>query len=326
MTRSLPVLAFLAAVFAATSALPAGAPLTVQRTEVEDYKAVFAMVQTLQEVPARARVGGTLTRLTVREGDRVQAGDRLAVVVDPKLAPQLQVLEARIQAQQAQRDQAQIDFQRAEELRRGGVGTQSRLDEARTRLDIAERTLKAARAERDVTGQQSGEGAVLAPGAGRVLRVPVSDGSVVLPGETVALIATDAYVLRLQLPERHAGSLKRGDVILVGSRGLEAEAPEALRQGTVQRVYPQIEQGRVIADVSVAGLGDYFVGERTRVYVSTGKRPAIVVPPEFVYRRSGVSFVRVRDAGEVVVQPGALRAEGLEILSGLQAGDVLVTP
>jgi len=326
MTRFLPALACIAMALSSASPAAAEGALTVQRTQVEDYKAVFATVQTLQEVPARARIGGTLTRLTVREGDRVQGGDRLAVVIDPKVAPQLQVLEARIQAQQAQRDQAQIDFQRAEELRRAGVGTQSRLDEAKTRLDIAERTLRAVRAERDVIGQQSGEGAVLSPGTGRVLRVPVSDGSVVLPGETVALIATDAYVLRLQLPERHAGSLKRGDIIHVGARGLQVEAPEALRQGTVQRVYPQIDQGRVIADVSVSGLGDYFVGERTRVYVSAGKRLVIVVPPDLVYRRFGVSFVRLRNGGEVVVQPGALRSEGLEILSGLQDGDVVVTP
>ena len=34
----------------------------------------------------------------------------------------------------------------------------------------------------------------------------------------------------------------------------------------------------MIADVDVEGLGDYFVGERTRVYVTTGKRDAILAP------------------------------------------------
>ena len=43
-------------------------------------------------------------------------------------------------------------------------------------------------------------------------------------------------------------------------------------EGRVRLVYPEIQGGRVIADVEVAGLGDYFVGERTRVYVADGER------------------------------------------------------
>ena len=61
-------------------------------------------------------------------------------------------------------------------------------------------------------------------------------------------------------------------------------------------VYPEIQGGRVIADVEVAGLGDYFVGERTRVYIDTGKRRTIVVPPPIVYRRAGVNYVGSRAA------------------------------
>ena len=56
--------------------------------------------------------------------------------------------------------------------------------------------------------QQSSEGAVLAPGAARVLAIPVSVGRVVLPGETIATLAEDRYILRLQLPERYAQFLR----------------------------------------------------------------------------------------------------------------------
>jgi multidrug efflux pump subunit AcrA (membrane-fusion protein) len=179
-----------------------------------------------------------------------------------------------------------------------------------------------------VVEQQSAEGAVLAPGAGRVLRVPVSEGSVVLPGETIAAIAADHYILRLQLPERHARSIKAGDTILLGARGLEAptEGPETLRRGRVALVYPRIDQGRVIADVEVEGLGDYFVGERTRVYVSTGTREALVLPESCVYRRFGVTYVKLADGVEVVVQVGLPVEGGIEILSGLREGDAVMTP
>ncbi len=304
----------------------AAAQQAVTRQQVDDRKAVIATVEPVRELVARARIGGTIVALTVREGDQVAAGDRIALVVDPKLALQIQALESRIQAQSAAREQAQIDLNRIEQLRTSGTVSQSQLDQARTRLSVAERTYLALRSDREVVEQQSTEGAVLAPASGRVLKVPVSVGSVVLPGETIATLATDNYILRLQLPERHARFMKAGDEILVGSRGLQQQDQETLRRGRVRLVYPQIDQGRVIADAEVDGLGDFFVGERTRVYVATGKRDALVVPAGLVYRRYGVSYVKLKDGTEVVVQPGLPVDGGIEVLSGLNEGDVVARP
>lgn len=305
---------------------PAAAQQAVTRQQVDDRKAVIATVEPIQELVARARIGGTIVALSVREGNQVAAGDRIALVVDPKLALQIQALESRIQAQSAAREQAQIDLNRIEQLRTSGTVSQAQLDQARTRLNMAERTYLALRSDREVVEQQSTEGGVLAPASGRVLKVPVSVGSVVLPGETIATLATDNYILRLQLPERHARFMKAGDKILVGSRGLQQQDQETLRPGRVRLVYPQIDQGRVIADAEVDGLGDFFVGERTRVYVATGKRDALVVPADLVYRRYGVSYVKLKDGTEVVVQPGPPVDGGIEILSGLNEGDQVVRP
>ncbi len=322
MIRLLFVIALLAGLAPAALAEDA----TVARRSIEDRKAVIATVEPVHELLARARIAGTISTLSVKEGDRVAAGDRIAVIADQKLLLQMQALQSRIQAQQAERDQAQIDFSRASELRRSGAGTQVALDQAKTRLDVAERNLAALRSDRQVIEQQSTEGAVLAPGAGRVLKVPVSEGSVVLAGETIASLAADNYILRLQLPERHARFMKAGDIILIGARGLQPQEPETLRRGRVALVYPQIDQGRVIADVEVEGLGDYFVGERTRVYVATGTREALVVPEQCVYRRFGVSYARLKDGTEVVIQVGLPVEGGIEILAGLREGDVVTTP
>jgi membrane fusion protein, multidrug efflux system len=300
---------------------------TAAQRMVDDRKAVIATVEPVHELIARARIGGTITTLSIKEGDQVAAGDRVAVVVDQKLLLQMQAVASRIQAQQAERDQAQIDLQRTQELRRSGVASQSQLDQAKTRFDVAERTLQALHSDRQVIEQQSAEGAVFAPGAGRVLKVPVSEGSVVLAGETIATIAARHYILRLQLPERHARFIRAGDRILVGARGLGAEEdPEELRSGKVVLVYPEIDHGRVIADVEVAELGDYFVGERTRVYIATGKRPALVIPEGYLYRRFGVSYVELKDGTEIVVQPGLPVDGAIEILAGLHAGDVVKKP
>jgi multidrug efflux system membrane fusion protein len=163
---------------------------------------------------------------------------------------------------------------------------------------------------------------VLAPKSGRVLKVHVTDGSVVLPGETIATIAAENYVLRLALPERHARFIKQGDAVEVGSRALGA-ADATTRPGTVRQVYPRIDDGRVIADVAVEGLDGFFVGERVPVHVSTGKRPAMVIPREAVSRRMGVDLVTVKGIGAVAVQLGAPAGDGIEVMSGLKAGDVV---
>lgn len=307
-------------------AVPAAERFVVRSSEIQDQKAVVATVEPIRQLVARARIGGTIVLLKIKEGDSAAAGEELATVADPKLLIQIRALDSRIESQASQADKAKTDLDRAEELQRRGVSTQVQVDATRTAFDVAERTLEAMRSDRGVIAQQMSEGAVLAPAAGRVLTVPVSEGRVVLPGETIATLAEDRYILRLQLPERHAQFMRAGDKVLIGSRGLGEGPDENKREGRVRIVYPEIQGGRVIADVDVEGLGDYFVGERTRVYVNTGARRAIVIPRSYVFRRAGVNYVKSTDGVEVAVQPGEQRGDDVEILSGLSDGDVLAAP
>lgn len=316
----------IAAMGIAASSPSSAAETVVHVASLEDLKAVIASVEPVHQLIARARIGGTVTALKIKEGDNVVAGAEIASVADQKLFLQMQGLEQRIRSQQAQRDKAKADFDRAQELLQRGVTTKVVFDQAKTMLDVADRTLAAIRSDRGVIEQQAAEGAVLAPGAGRILTVPVSIGRVVMPGETIATLAEDRYILRLQLPERHARFMRAGDSVQIGGRGLHEEASDAHKQGRVRIVYPEIQGGRVIADVDVEGLGNYFVGERTRVYVTTGKRDTILAPRAAIYRRAGVDYIRLKGGAEIVVQTGEQRGEDVEILSGPHEGDVVVTP
>ena len=204
------------------------------------------------------------------------------------------------------------------------------MDQARTAMDVASATLRARTAERAVLQQNLAEGAVLAPVAGRVLSVPVTAGSVVLPGDSVAQIAEQGFKLRLRVPERHAASLKAGDPVRLDGGQLGVAAPlVGPLLGRITLVYPQITEGRVVADAEVAGVGDYFVGERLLVWIAAGTRQGIVVPAAFVVTRFGLDNVRLRRDGatvEIPVQRGEAVGDGVELLSGVGAGDVLVAP
>lgn len=318
--------ALLAGLVAAAAASAAtAAEYVVHLRQVDDRKAVFATVESVDQTLARARIGGTVGSLVVDEGSRVSAGQTIAMVGDPKLVFELAAIDQRLRSLEARKDLAAIELQRITELRRTGAATQARVDDAKTGLEVASRAVEAMRKDRQVVAERLSEGAVLAPAAGRVLKVHVTEGSVVLPGDSIAAIASENYILRMMLPERHARFLKVGNVVQVGERGLQAGNGE-LRQGVVRQVYPQVESGRVVADVEAPGLGDYFVGERVKVFVSAGGRRSFVVPKEYVYRRYGLDYVRLKDGTEVVVQAGEPTEGGIEILSGLREGDVLVRP
>jgi RND family efflux transporter MFP subunit len=300
--------------------------LTVVASDIVDQKAVFATVESPNVVPARARIGGTVIALAVRDGDAVTPGQTIAVIGDDKLALQLGALDAQIAGLRSQVAQAQTDLGRADALFQKGAGPKATLDQARTTLEVATATLRARTAERSVLQQNMAEGAVLAPVAGRVLNVPVTTGSVVLPGDGVAQIAQQGFKLRLRVPEQHAASLKAGDPVRLDAGQLGVPAALA---GRITLVYPQIAEGRVVADAEVAGVGDYFVGERLRVWISAGSRSGVVVPAGFVGTRFGLDHVRLRRDNttvEIPVQRGQVRADGVELLSGVRAGDVLVAP
>jgi RND family efflux transporter MFP subunit len=322
-----------AATFAlmAQQAFAAGT-FTVEPKKVADEKAVFATVESANVVPARARIGGTVAELSVKEGDEVKQGQVVATVGDEKLVLQLKSLDAQIAGLEAQLAQTQSDLTRAEDLFSRGTIPKTRLDETRTAFNVATNAHRARIAERSVIEQQLSEGKVLAPTAGRVLKVPVTAGTVILPGETVATIAEQNFVLRLRVPERHAQFLKAGDTVRIDGKEIGLSGAKF---GLIKLVYPQIEDGRVVADAQVAGLGDYFVGERIRVWVSGGDRFNIIVPGSFIVTRFGIDYARLRKDDKTVIDVPVQRGrelprpdmpDALEILSGLKAGDVLVQP
>jgi RND family efflux transporter MFP subunit len=305
---------------------------TVTLRPLADEKAVFATVESANVVPARARIGGTVAALSVHDGDEVTQGQTIALIGDEKLQLQLRSLDAQIVGLRAQLAQAQADFGRADALARTGAVSRQQFDQARTAVDVANSSLAARIAERAVAAQQMSEGAVLAPTGGRVLQVPVTQGTVVLPGETIASVAEGNFVLRLSVPERHAAILHAGDKVRLDGADLGRTGPVF---GHITLVYPQIADGRVIADATAPGIGSYFVGQRIRVWISAGERESYVIPGNFVASRFGLDYVRRQSADgrvfDIPVQrgrdtPAPDMPDGVEILSGLQSGDVLVAP
>lgn len=297
--------------------------LTLTPLEVTEWKAVHGRIEARSRLPARARIGGTLVELSVAEGDSVTAGDPLGRVVDEKIAFRLRAIDAQLQALGSQLDNATAELTRGEELLSRGVTTVQRLDALRTEVAVLGNQIDQARAERRLVEQQASEGTILAPISGRVLTVPAAAGAVVLPGEPVATVGGNGFFLRLAVPERHLWLLEEGAPIRIDMNGTALE-------GRLSRLYPQLENGRVIADVALPDLQSRFVDARVLVRLPIGRRLALMVPETALHTRAGLDFVDLDGQGARTVVPGTRRViDGVamvEILSGLRAGDVVVMP
>lgn len=318
----------LIAIVAFASALPFSSlaeEVPLAPVTVTEWKAVYGRIEARSRIPARARLGGTLVSLSISEGDLVDAGQVLAEVVDAKIDFQLAAIDAQLQALSAQLDNAKAELARGEDLLARGVTTAQRLDALRTQVDVFTGQIAAVAADRKVVEQQALEGAVLAPIAGRVLAVPVAAGAVVQPGEAVAMIGGGGIFLRIAVPERHAADLQQGATI-------EIETAAGPAQGSLARIFPLIENGRVIADVDVPDLPDSFIDARVLVRLPIDSRTALMVPEAAVVTRTGLDFVEVAGPEGPILRTVVLGqrqtldgAPMIEVLSGLVAGDRVVT-
>ncbi|TCD13670.1 efflux RND transporter periplasmic adaptor subunit [Oricola cellulosilytica] len=300
--------------------------MTLEPRLLTEWKSVYGRVEAKETVPARARIGGVVVELSVSEGDLVTAGQRIAVVQDDKLAFQIAAFDAQLDALRAQLSTAETELSRGQALVERGVATVQRVDQLRTSVDQLRGQIASTEAARDVIIQQGAEGDVLAPGDGRVLDVPVTRGAVVLAGESVASIGGGGFFLRLAIPERHASSLREGADIRIAASGSETA-------GEIAKLYPTIENGRVVADVEVEGLDTEFVNARVLVELPVGERMALLVPQNAVVTRSGIDFVTVLAGGETkdraVVLGDAVtldEADFIEVLTGLRSGETVLVP
>ncbi len=310
----------------AVTAPARGERLAVAEVLIDAVKPASAVVASRDTGEARARIPGTLTRLSVREGDMVREGQVIGLVVDNRVGLETAAYGAQVAAAEAEAARAQADLTRIQTLFDKGIYAQARLDQALAASQAADAQVRAARAVRSASAETGAQGRILAPTSGRVLTADVPAGSVVSAGQSVATITAGPLVLRLELPEAQGRALRVGQGVVVASDDLPG-----VTNGVVAQVYPAATAGRITADIAVDGLASDRVGQHVVVQVPVGQRRALVLPRRFVATRYGIDFVRTVDrAGRVSEAPvqlgGSVAGDRVEVLSGLKAGDIVLAP
>lgn len=281
------------------------------------------------EVPEAFRVGGKVAARLVDVGERVEKGQILARLDPADLELQLAQRRAERRAAQTGLETAEAEAERARTLFERGHVTKAALDqrllardEARSRLDQAERLERLAANQRDY--------AVLrATTAGAVSAAPVEVGQVVTAGQTVVTVARlDAKEVEVAIPESRLADLEGSTAratLWAGERSYAAKlreiAPEA--DGT-SRTYP-VRFAIPQADAAMR------LGMTATVALSKGDpAPVARVPMTALLNdgRGAVVFVVDPDADTLSRRPvtvAAYHANEAIIDSGLRQGERIVT-
>lgn len=303
---------------------PGGEKMTVRESEIPQLKPLAAEISTRNQAEALTRIPGILVALDVREGDVVARGDIIGRVVDSRLGYETGAYQAQAIAAAAQAEAARAELSRIDYLYKRSVYAKARLDQAEAAARSADANLRAARSQRAASAAIAGQGLVLAPANGRVLRADIPQGSAVVPGTSIATITAGPPLLRLDVPDSLARQLHKGASVTV-----QDESELNGRRGTIVQVYPAVSGGRVRADVALANLTTDLVGRRVSVVADLGTRRGILVPRRFVATRFGIDYVAVvgKDGATTSVSVQTAPANGpgqIELLSGVLPGDVLL--
>src|SRR2546430_1846301 len=240
------------------------------------------------------QVEGTITRIFVRSGDRVNAGAPL-VQIDPlKQEATVRNQQASTAAQQANLKWAQQQYDRNAQLAAAGVISKQELDQARANLDAAKAQLTALEAGVNEQETQLHYYRVVAPMSGIVGDVPVHVGDRVT---TATLLTTvdkpgnlEAYV---QVPVERAADLKMGKEVQI----LDTDGKK-IAQGKITFISPQVDSATqtILAKAAVPNdKGLLRTAQIVHARVQWGTHPGIEIPVLAASRIGGQFFVYVAE-------------------------------
>lgn len=202
--------------------------MTVRHGALQARSAFAGEVRARTESRLGFRVGGKLIQRPAEVGQRVAAGQLLAQLDAQDLALATQAAQAQIAAAQTQRDLAAADLKRFSDLKAQGFVSGAEIERRQAAVDAAEATLRQARAQGAVQGNQAGYARLLADGPGVVLSVEAEPGQVVAAGAPVVRIARNgARDAVIAVPEDQVARVRTGQaaqVVLWSGAGV-APAP-----------------------------------------------------------------------------------------------------
>lgn len=269
---------------------------------------ISGALKAINSAVIKARVVGELQGLTVREGDRVQAGQVIARVDATEYLARVKQAQQQADSAKAQIDIAQRQYDNNRALVDQGFISKTALDTSSSNLLAAQANHKAALASVDVAKKSLDDTVLRSPISGLVAQ------RLAQPGERVAIDARVVEVVDLSRLELEA-SLSATDSLSVRvgqTATLQIEGASQPVAARVVRINPSAQTGSrsVLAYLAIeptAGLRQGLFAQGT---LGTGRSTSLTVPLSAVRTDKPAPYVQVVDNGQVVHRDVELGARG----------------
>jgi RND family efflux transporter MFP subunit len=286
------------------------------------------------EVQVGSRVSGILQTLNVSIGDRVQAGQVLARLDPTEFQARLDQVNAALETAEVEERFAQIDLNRARELREQTVISQSELDAAERKSQVASANLSQARANARSAEIQLDYTVIRAPVSGVVASVSTQVGETVAASFAsptfVTIIDLDRLEIWAYVDETDIGRVEVGQAaVFTVDTYLDTEFT-----GTVTAIQPKAEIiDNVVNYVTLIEIGatrgrTLRPEMTTTVNILLDEREGVLTLPNGAVRRDsdGVYALVEDPAGPLrrAIRTGYRGSDFTEVLEGLQEGDVVL--
>ena len=306
--------------------------LTVRSGDLRQVLPLSGALRAVEQAMVKARVGGEVRTVLVREGEAVVAGQVLAMMdTTDYVAREAQAASALLAAR-GQLDIATKARNNNKTLVGKGFISQNAFDNAASQYDIAQANVDAAKAAQDVTRKALADTTIRAPIAGLVTNRTVEPGEKVSPDfHLLDIVNLRRMEMEAPVPTSDIQRIALGQEVQLRIEGLAAPVI-----GKVVRINPSTQSGSrsIIVYVAIDNpQGILRAGMFGDAQLTLARRDAVLtVPSSAIQTRSGKSVVYVVDRDnrlqQVVVTPGITGDDGqggaVEVSSGLAAGDRVV--
>ena len=295
----------------------------------------------------KSEFGGTVAEVYVTEWVRVKKGAPLARVdtreaeaILKKAEASLEMAKAALLEAEAAGNRADREDERAHNLKEAGLVTQQNLDDARTQKEAAAARVSAARAqvrvaEEDIRQARArfSKAVIRAPFDGVVAERMVNVGEVVgeMQKELFRVVDNRLLDLTVTVPSSEMSALRVGQPLAFSTDAY----PGRTFTGKVKFINPAVDESnrsvKVVAEVENRQevlKGGLFVTGR----IVTGKRTGVLQAPRAsllswdVGGRKASLFVVTDNVARLrQVGTGVVSGDGVEIVSGLSAGEMVIT-
>lgn len=279
-----------------------------------DNLALSGSIEANEQVDIRSEVSGIVESINFQEGTMVSKGQVLFKVNDVELRAQL----ANVKTSQGL---ASENERRAKLLLQKEAISQEE-------YDIASADFKSSKAQTQLIQAQIAKTTVRAPFSGKIGLRAISNGTYVTPTTPIAkLVNTSQLKITFSIPEKYASQMKVGNVLSFTTAGSTEKF-----SAKIYAIEPEIEIATRTLKVRAIAQnpeGKLYPGTFANVSLPLDHiKDALLVPTEALIPIQNGKKVFVSDNGkakEIVVQTGSRTEKEILVLTGLKAGDTVLT-